>query len=371
VSQEKLAKKYINDDRYNHQRKISDCVIEHGFGTGVAGFQARQSRKHLIGISREEFHGYIKGYQGNSNTTLDDFLAHVYETHSRRQQQTATNQIPVQQNKQPQSRYNSSPMNVTPQPSNPAPMNTTPQYSNPAPVAAPPQLTIGELCRLSPRELTPQQLSTLKAAGYVYEQFFGWRSPEEIAESNALSEYYSKIEAEKKANIEYDAKMTAAGYVKVGNPFDGYQWISQEQARMNAAAALALAKGRLAEYVINQVQAGYLEFYVALLGHVSLGSEPEHTVSFTAIMPEKHKHLTFLPDKKIPVLMTYPSFNLLQTAMNGDDITNVNSVYLIPRGYRITRISTYSKLPDRPDLPDAMLYKLTCEDLRNVNTAQK
>lgn len=76
----------------------------------------------------------------------------------------------------------------------------TPQYSNPAPVAAPSQLTIGELCRLSPHELTPQQLATLKSAGYVYEQIFRcWRSPEEIAEEKAASEYYARKEAEEKS----------------------------------------------------------------------------------------------------------------------------------------------------------------------------
>jgi hypothetical protein len=356
VSQEKLAEKYKNDVRFNHQRKISDCVIEHGFGTGVAGFQARQSRKHLIGISCEEFRNYIEGYQGNSNTNLDDFLTHVEKSHSIRQQ-TAANQKPVQQNTQQQSRGNT------------LQKEAKPQYSNPVPIATPSQLTIGELCRLSPWELTPQQLSTLKAAGYVYEQPIGWITPEDIAESNALSEYNSKIEAKRKAEAEHDAKMAAAGYLKVGNEFDGYQWISQEQAQINTAAALAMEKGRLAEYVITQVQAGNLEFYVALLGYNPLGSRPEHTVSFSEIISEKHKHLTFLPEKKRNVLKTYPSFHLLQTVMNGDDITNVNSIYLIPRGYRITKISMCGKLQDRPDLPDAMMLKLTCEDLRNINTS--
>lgn len=132
---------------------------------------------------------------------------------------------------------------------------------------------------------------------------------------------------------------------------------------------LAMEKGRLAEHVIEQVKTGVLEFDVALLGHITLGSKPEHTVSFEAIMTKKHNHLTFLPDKKVPMMMTYSSFNLLQTATYGDDITNVNSVYLIPRGYRIVKVSICGKLPGRLDLPDAIIVKLTCEDLRNVNNA--
>lgn len=367
VSQEKLAEKYKYDGRYDSQGKISRCVIEHGFHTGVPGFQAREARKHLLGLPTEEFRRLIVGYDGSSDTKLEDFFAHINKINSVRQQkainqkpvqqQTATNQRPVQQNKQQQSWYDSLQKDVTP------------QYSNPAPVAAPSQLTIGELCRLSPDELTPQQLATLKAAGYVYEQIIrSWRSPEEIAEDKAASEYYARKEAEKKAKAEHDAKMAAAGYVKVGNVFDGYQWISQEEAWLQAAATLAMEKGRLTEYVMNQVNAGELEFDVALLGHKTPGSRPEHTVSFQEIITEKRKHLGFLPDKKIPVAKTCPSFNLLQTATNGNDITDVNSVYLIPRGYRIAKVSVRGNL-QRPDFPDAIIVRLTCEDLRNLNNA--
>jgi hypothetical protein len=35
VSQEELARLYSHDNRYNTQGKISKCVIEHGFHTGV------------------------------------------------------------------------------------------------------------------------------------------------------------------------------------------------------------------------------------------------------------------------------------------------------------------------------------------------
>lgn len=356
VSQEKLAEKYKYDGRYDSQGKISRCVIEHGFHTGVPGFQAREARKHLLGLPTEEFRRLIVGYDGSSDTKLEDFFAHINKINSMRQQ-TVTNQKPVQQNKQQQSWYDSLQTNVTP------------QYSNPAPVAAPSQLTIGELCRFSPNELTPQQLSALKAAGYEYEQITRrWRSPEEIAEEKAASEYHGRIEAEKKAKAEYEAKMAAAGYVKVGNVFDGYKWISKEEARFQAAAALAMEKGRLTEYVMNQVNAGELEFDVALLGHKTPGSRPEHTVSFQDIMTKKNKYLTFLPDKQIPVLKTCSSFDLLQTATYGDDITNVNSVYLIPRGYRIAKVSIRGNL-QRPDLPDAIIVTLTCEDLRNLNNA--
>ena len=356
VSQEKLADMYKYDVRYNHQRKISDCVIEHGFGTGVPGFQALNSRKHLLGLSEEEFRGLISGYQGNSNTSIDDFLAHVERGRSVRQQ-TAGSQKPMQQYKPQQSRNNVFQSEMTP------------QYRNPMPEAAPSQLTIGELCRLSPSELTPQQLASLKAAGYEYvEIIHSWRSPEEIAEDKAVSDYYAREEAEKKAKEEYEAKMAAAGYVKVGNMYDGYQWISQDEAWVQAAATLATEKGRLTEYIIERVNMGELEFEVVLLGHRTLGSRPELTVDVQHTITKKNKYLTFLPDKKIPMLKTLSSFNLLQTATNGDDISHVNSTFLIPRGYRITKVSLLGNL-QRSDLPDAMIVMLTCEDLRKVNTS--
>lgn len=77
VSQEELAEKYKDDKRYDSQAKISKCVIEHGFHTGVPGFQARQARKHLIGLSPEEFRSYIVDYNGSSDAKLEDFYAHI------------------------------------------------------------------------------------------------------------------------------------------------------------------------------------------------------------------------------------------------------------------------------------------------------
>src|SRR5690554_5667099 len=77
VSQEELARRYSYDSRYDTQGKISKCVIEHGFHTGVPGYQARLARKHLLGLSREEFRRYIAGYQGSSQTKLEDFYAHI------------------------------------------------------------------------------------------------------------------------------------------------------------------------------------------------------------------------------------------------------------------------------------------------------
>lgn len=376
VSQEELARKYKYDSRYDTQRKISKCVIEHGFHTGIPGYQARQARKHLLGLSREKFRSFIVGYNGSSETKLEDFYTHIENINKRnsaRQQTTANrnsvrqqikaNQKSVQQNKQQQSWYGSSQKDVTH------------QYSNPAPVAEPTQLTIGELCRRSPDELTPQQLATLKAHGYEYNRMIGWRSPERIAEDNAVSEYYARQEAERrakaKAKAEHESKMAAAGYVKVGNQWDGYQWLTRKEIQDQAIVTLATEKGRLTEHVIERVMSGQLKFDVALLGHIIPGYKPEHTYSFRAIQLQKRK-LPFLPDKKTPMLMTYPSFHLLQTVTYGNDIENVNSMYLIPRGYRISKISMRGKLPvrpDRPELPDAVLVTLTCEDLREENNA--
>lgn len=52
--------------------------------------------------------------------------------------------------------------------------------------------------------------------------------------------------------------------------FDGYQWISQEEAWLQAAATLAMEKGRLTEHVVERVNTGELEFEVVLLGHRTL-----------------------------------------------------------------------------------------------------
>jgi hypothetical protein len=362
VSQEELARLYSHDNRYNTQGKISKCVIEHGFHTGVPGYQARLARKHLLGLSREEFRSYVASYNGSSQTKLEDFYAHIDNVNKRNSagQQTRTGQRPVRQNEQEQYRYES------PQ------RNGGHPHSKPVSSSAASQQTIGELRRRSPDELTPQELNTLKALGYEYTRI-GWRSPEQMAEDKAITEYEARKEAERraqaKAQADHEAKMISAGYIKVGNEWDGYQWLTQKQIWEQKVVTLATEKGRLTEYVIEQIMAGRLQFDVALLGHIIPGYKVEHTYSFRAIKPEKRK-LSFLPDKQIPMLMTYPSFHLLQTVTYGDDIENVNAVYLIPRGYRISRISIRGKLPvrpDRPELPDAILVTLTCEDLRKEN----
>jgi len=102
--------------------------------------------------------------------------------------------------------------------------------------------------------------------------------------------------------------------------------------------ALAMAKGRLAEHVITQVHKGITAFDVALFGNT-----PSAMTQFLATMPNKQR-----------VMMTYPCFNLAHT-----DITNVNSVYLIPRGYRINRVTFRGFLPGK----NGILATLTCERL--------
>lgn len=109
--------------------------------------------------------------------------------------------------------------------------------------------------------------------------------------------------------------------------------------------ALAMAKGRLAEYVINQVHKGIPSFEVALFGNT-----PSAMAQFLATMPNKQR-----------VMMTYPCFNLAHT-----DITNVNAVYLIPRGYRINRVTFRGFLPGK----NGILASLTCERLGNTVAQQ-
>jgi len=102
--------------------------------------------------------------------------------------------------------------------------------------------------------------------------------------------------------------------------------------------ALAMAKGRLAEHVITQVHKGIPAFDVALFGNT-----PSAFTQFLATLPNKQR-----------VMMTYPCFNLAHT-----DIPNVNSVYLIPRGYRINRVTFRGFLPGKTGI----LVTLTCERL--------
>jgi len=261
VSQEELARRYSHDPRFNTQGKISKCVIENGFHTGVPGFQARLYRKHLLGLSREEFRKYLAGYNGNREKRLEDFIAHMENMNKQRQ---------VSQNRPQQIR--NTPPNAVP-----------PQYSSPVSGTGSTQLTIGELRRLSPDQMTPQQLATLKAAGYEYDPNFGsWRSAEEIAGEKALAEH--------------EAKMKAAGYVKVTNPLGESQWLTQEEIQAYVAEVLAKDKVRLAELVLEKVSTGQYEFDVALLGHIIPGHKPQQTYSLTTWKVKKRK-LPFLPDK--------------------------------------------------------------------------
>lgn len=322
---------------------IHRCYNFFGKNSGKYTPKCAFERKYGYRVTRNDIEAFVVTYPNgtfNLGITFEDFLINRVKS--------ASTQRPKPQ---------------------PVQTDMTHQYSNPLPpVDKASQLTIGELRRRSPDELTPRELATLKSLGYEYDSMMGWRSPEQIAEDKAWSEYLARQEAERKAKAEYEAKMAAAGYIKVGNEWDGYQWLTQEQIALQQAATLAIEKGRLMEHVIEQVNAGQLEFDVALLGHLIPGYKPEQTYSFPAVYLEKNKLLPFLPTKKRHMLMTYPSFHLLLTDTYMDDIEDVNAVYLIPRGYRIAKVTTRGKLPvrhDRPELPDAILVKLTCEDLRN------
>jgi hypothetical protein len=90
--------------------------------------------------------------------------------------------------------------------------------------------------------------------------------------------------------------------------------------------ALAEARGRLAEHVIERVVSGVTAFDVVLFG-----SSPSWTAQFLASLPDKRR-----------VLVAYPSFNVAHT-----DIAHINDVYLIPRGYRISRVIFREFLPDK------------------------
>lgn len=120
-------------------------------------------------------------------------------------------------------------------------------------------------------------------------------------------------------------------------------WDSQVQEGWLALdVALAMAKGRLAEHVITQVHQNKLSFDVALFGNT-----PSAMTQFLATLPNKQR-----------VMMTYPCFNLAHT-----DIANTNAVYLIPRGYRINRVTFRGFLPGK----NGILATLTCERLGAPN----
>lgn len=166
--------------------------------------------------------------------------------------------------------------------------------------------------------------------------------------------------------------MEAAGYVKVGDIFTGGEkWLTHKEIQEHAIVTLATEKGRLTEYVIEQVNAGNFIFDVVLLGHIAPGAEPQHTYMHITAEFKKRKYLPFLPEKIVTDAVEYPSFHLLQTPTYGEDITNVNAVYLIPRGYRISRITILEKISQGNNLPDILIVRLTCEDLRYENNAHE
>jgi len=109
--------------------------------------------------------------------------------------------------------------------------------------------------------------------------------------------------------------------------------------------AQATAKGRLMEHVIMQIHRGIPSFDVVLFG-----STPNPVVQFVARVPDGRR-----------MLMTYPCFNLSHA-----DITNVNAIYLIPRGYRINKVTFRGFLPGK----NGVLVTLDCERLAPTNPAQ-
>lgn len=123
-------------------------------------------------------------------------------------------------------------------------------------------------------------------------------------------------------------------------------WDAQVQEGWYALdVALATAKGRLMEHVIMQIHRGIPSFDVALFGNT-----PSNEVQFVASLPDKRR-----------VLMTYPNFNLSHA-----DITHVNAVYLIPRGYRINKVTFRGFLPGK----NGVLVTLDCERLVPSNPEQ-
>lgn len=119
-------------------------------------------------------------------------------------------------------------------------------------------------------------------------------------------------------------------------------WEGQVQDGWTALdVALAEAKGRLAEHVITQVRKNILAFDVALFGN-----SPNAVTQFLATLPNKQR-----------VRLTYQCFNVAHT-----DITNVNDYFLIPRGYRIIRVTFRDFVPGK----SGIITTLTCEKLGSI-----
>jgi hypothetical protein len=106
--------------------------------------------------------------------------------------------------------------------------------------------------------------------------------------------------------------------------------------------ALANAKGRLAEHVIQQVRNSKYEFDVTLYS-----GSVRPTVQFMALTPNKER-----------VKLVLPSFTLSHT-----DIVSVNDAYLIPRGYRIVKLTPRDFVPGK----GGIISTLACEKLNAAN----
>ena len=86
--------------------------------------------------------------------------------------------------------------------------------------------------------------------------------------------------------------------------------------------------------------------------------------SFDVVLLEAHRTCSAVRSSCTDgrrMLMTYPCFNLSHA-----DITNVNAIYLIPRGYRINKVTFRGFLPGK----NGVLVTLDCERLAPTNPAQ-
>lgn len=324
LSQNDLAEKYGYDQNFNTQQKISKCVIENVGSTGVPGFQARTQRQEFLsicsGISPQEFHNLLRNFNGNSNKTIEEFKVYVAKNRSGQQQQK---QQPKQQP-------------IRQQPVKEAPKKKETFFQAIRGIWE----DIKEKPDHQPQPSYNNNVNTGKSEGSDIDTFWGDPLPEaeqkNFSFGTTVSDAFANPLNTKPEKVDEQSPLFL--------PWEAEDGIHNSNETM-PEIVLAMAKGKLASYVMDRVNKGNLVFYVALRDDMPKPPYHDDKLQFKANLPDGRA-----------TMMTYPTFNLRY-----NDIDNTNSVYLIPRGYRITRVSLCGAFPG---VPNVTLASLTCESLK-------
>ncbi|MBU5424890.1 hypothetical protein KQI41_00590 [Tissierella pigra] len=336
----------IADTRYDYQYATRSAVTKlingNGFNTAPIEGQgwSGESRGAYPKMSFETFCKIMQSYRGQN---IDDFRIHETKINSRLQQktikqnskQTITKDLEFQSEPsiQPRNLYNLKPEEMYPHELEKMKGDGM-TYSY--------ELGFWGETTFDPifhewdtKQLSPDLCKNMEESGYRFNSLLGWYNIQNYINLNTAQIPKSKrdISLLKKVIVEFD-----------NHPND-----------INTVATiydltLATSKQNLTGLVINNVDKQKMTFRVVLFSE-----DISPTISFYANVKEERKVLTFMKPKLKEYLITYPNFTL-----SYDDITNVNSVYLIPRGYRISKISPFDgPVPEH----SGILCELLCERL--------